>query len=215
MFPTDASWLGRARRQRPEWFGLVIGSPVLLLTVVLTIPAGIGAALGSLILFIAGLVVVAVLAPLSQALSSPAPPARLNRWWRTPALTGLAVGLLPALAWTVTGGPGWGARLAALVGVGLWVASASLQASADPRAGRWVVPVAFLALVVITGLGYSTAAGLLFYLGQPLALVVLLAGQAASGGSGVVDAKPQLDLAGTGYAVAAVAMAFLAWVDLL
>jgi len=215
VFPTDASWLGRARRQRPEWFGLVIGSPVLLLTVVLTIPAGIGAALGSLILFVAGLVVVAVLAPLSQVLSSPAPPARLNRWWRTPALTGLAVGLLPALAWTVTGGPGWGARLAALVGVGLWVASASLQASADPRAGRWVVPAAFLALVVITGLGYGTAAGLLFYLGQPLALVVLLAGQTASGGSGVVDAKPSLDLAGTGYAVAAVAMAFLAWVDLL
>jgi hypothetical protein len=179
---------------------LVIGSPVLLLTLVLTIPAGIGAALGSLILFIAGLVVVAVL---------------INRWWRTPALTGLAVGLLPALAWTVTGGPGWGARLAALIGVGLWVASASLQASADPRAGRWVVPVAFLALVVISGLGYGTAAGLLFYLGQPLALVVLLAGQTASGGSGVVDAKPSLDLAGTGYAVAAVAMAFLAWVDLL
>jgi hypothetical protein len=99
--------------------------------------------------------------------------------------------------------------------VGLWVASTSLQASADPRAERWAIPAAFLALVVITGLGYVTAAGLLFYLGQPLALVVLLAGQTASGASGVGGAKPSLDLAGTGYAAAAAAMAILAWVDLL
>jgi hypothetical protein len=201
----------------------------------LAIPYGTAATLGSLVLLVAGLLIVFLLAPpwlspgeraapsAGEFSATQAGQAMGRVMWTRAARTGLAAGILPALAWTVTSGPGWGARLALLVGAGLWVVSACMGSEAELQTARRATPVAFLALTFMIGLGYATSAGILFYLGPPLALVVLMAGQAASEASKAAMGSPRLtrsgglghDLTGIAYVMAAVVMALLAFIDLL
>lgn len=180
--------------------GLLRGCPVLLLAAVLAIPSGLGAALGSLVLLVAGFLVVGV------ALATwDAPAAAPARLWTEPALLGVLLGLLPVLAWAITGGPGWTARLAVFSGTGLWVAAASGQRPA----------VAFGALLAFLALGYTTMAGILYYLGQPLAFVALLAGRAARSHAGRAASGQGWGLESTAYLIAGVALVLSAWVDLV
>lgn len=174
---------------------------------VLTIPAGPARALGSLALLIAGLVAVVVLQPFWDT--------ETTARWRGPALTALAIGLLPAVVWTVVGGPGWGSRLAVTLGTSLWVASAEFERPAGRPAATsgpgLVAPLlAFGGLLALSALGYLARAGLPYFLGQPLALVAVLAGRYA--GTQVAERSDGLET--TGYLIAAIALILAAWVDL-
>lgn len=186
--------------------GPAAGLPVLAVALVLTIPSGGAAVFMSAVLLAVG-VAGAVLAWGFRI------GRRAAGTWAKAAGVGVAVGVVPALAWALIGGPGWMARLAVMLGVGLWTASAGLLVPDDPRAFGWAPAVAFAGLVAFSALGYSTSAGVLYFLGPPLALAVLLAGHLASRLASDTNGTPA-GLAHLAYVIAAVAMAILAWVDL-
>ncbi len=191
---------------RPSLTGLWRAGPVLLVPVAVALPWGLGPALGSLVFLVAWILgagmVLSALDPRPSAPSSP---------WRQPALAGLALGLGPAVVWTIVGGPGWGARLAALIGIGLWAmssAAARLPAAWAAFAGPAVAAAGLLSLMA---LGFLTGAGILYFFGPPLALVTLLAGQYAQGFTG---GRARAGYETLAYLAAGFALALFAWVDL-
>jgi hypothetical protein len=187
--------------------GWLVGSPVLLLCVILAARSGLPTALGTAALVVAGILTLSVL---RRVWSVPAP-ARLA-WWSEPAVGGLLVGLACAIAWTVLGGPGWGARLSLLVAVGLWMTAAEMSVSSDGRAYDLAPLVVFFSLLGLGGLGFATGAGVLYFLGQPLAVVVIVAGHFAARATG--DRRDS-GLARLSFVAAAVVLDVLAWADLV
>ncbi len=186
--------------ERARLAALLRGCPVLSLPAILAVPRGLGAALGASVLLAAGFAVVAVV---WASWSEPAG-VTVRRWTET-VLVGLMLGLLSTAAWTVTGGPGWAARLAILAATGLWVIASSAE---RPE-------VAFGALLAFLALGYTSGAGILYYLGQPLALVTILAGRAAQSHVGRAVPGRNRGLMSTAYVIAGVALVLSAWVDLV
>ena len=187
--------------------GWLVGSPVLLLCVILAVRSGLAAALGTAVLVAAGILALSVL---RRVWSVPAPAGLA--WWSEPAVGGFLVGLACAIAWTVLGGPGWGARLSLLVAVGLWMTAAEMTVSSDGRAYALAPVVAFFSLLGLGGLGFATGAGVLYFLGQPLAVVVVAAGHFAASAAG---GRREPGLARLSFVAAAVVMVVLAWVDLV
>ncbi len=212
---------GLAGPSAPERGGWAAGLPILFLVLVLTLPSGLPATGATALFMVLGSLAVLLGRRLWAAAFPPGPSGVvLGR-----VVNGLASGAVPAVAWTAAGGPGWAARIAVWLGVGLWTAGAELAASGE-RVRAVGSALAFLALLAFTGLGYVLLAGLLYYMAPPLALVCVLAGQfAANFGAGRGEtgadrpgdeAAPWwcLTLDTAGYVVAALTMAVLAWVDL-
>jgi len=143
-----------------EGVGLARGWAVLAVTAVVGLGFGAAPALGVLV------PAVAVLAALS---SLPEAGARLKRGrgpkesWLVPLAAGIAAGAIPALAWIITGGPGWLACLTAFAGSALWVGGSV--------SGRWEAAAA--GLPVMAFLGYASGAGLVYYIGPAAAWAVL------------------------------------------
>ncbi len=193
--------------------GPAAGAAVLLVAVVLVGPSRPGAWLATLALLILGLPLVALVLRAMGPPGGPAAPGPGALPWRRAALSGALTGLLPVVAWTAVGGPGWGARAAVLAATGAWVASAALAASSNRRAFNQAPAVGLASLLLLALLGYTTGAGIVYYLGLPSALCTLLAGHyLASAGQGP-DAGRSVYVT-ISYALAAVAVTLFAWVDL-
>ena len=151
--------------------GFVASSAIVVLAAVMAAPGDLLGVCAGLLIACAGLLALAAaLHGTAQALWG------ATGTWPRVGLTGLAVGLLAFLILTLVGGHGWGVRLLVIPATGLWVASGALSRSTERQAFYLAPIVALVSLMVIMALGYAAGAGIVYFVGPPLALCLMLAG---------------------------------------
>jgi hypothetical protein len=189
--------------------GLAANSSILLLTAVLAGPGRPLGAAACLLTVTAGLLILAVALRKAGPALWGAPGT-----WRRVVLMSLFVGLLAGLALTSVGGQGWAVRLLLIPATGIWAASGGLWASADRRAFFLAPVLALVSLLLLTALGYAIGAGILYFVGPPLALCLILAGHYLADPSVRPKAAGNAYL-NAAYVAAALAVTLSAWVDLV
>jgi len=203
-----AVWLSRGTGEFP---GLLHGASIALVAVVTAVPEGLGPALAGLLTAAAGMTLAAA------CLGAGAECLRLERRrggrWNTPLLIGFVTALVAEAAFAVAGGSGAAAAVLLFLAAAAWAGSLALLTDEDRRSFFAVPAITLLSLLLIVLLGHTVGAGLLYYLGPPLAFAVVLTAHYVVGQrrrKGVFEAGPAL----AGYVIASAVIAFLAWVDL-
>lgn len=139
---------------------------------------------------------------------------RLGPDWGRAALAAAVGTLVTLIICLMIRWPGWGVGVIGALTVGIWAASAQLATSSSRRPFLMAPITALVGLFLVLAAGYIVRAGIVYYLGPPLAYSVVLAGHylvfseqadSAAGGGAIMGA----------YVVASFATVLAAWVDLL
>lgn len=205
--------VARALRERDKDLeGLVLGSPVLLVVLAVSTAGRLGRTLGGVLLLAAGmglavLVMAGVRVRPGLSYLPPGP-------WAGAAVVGLAVAVAAVAASAFGGGLGGGALVLASLAAGGWSAGARLAVAEEIGVFLASPGLSLVSLLLFAGLGYAVGAGLLYYLGPPVAFCLALAAHYLAYRRRELGSGRGAGPSRAAYAVAALVMALVAWLDL-